>query len=54
MCSTFTTSLLVLMAVATWKLSLKMLFWYALKPSKTRPSGVLLCAEAPSTFVKTT
>jgi len=53
MCSKFTTLLLVLMGAAMWKLSWKMLLWYATKPTKTQPNGHLLCAEAPSTFVKT-
>lgn len=54
MCSKFTILLSVLMGAAMWKLLWKTLLSSALKPTSTRPSGALLCAEAPSTFVKTT
>ena len=43
---------LILMAVVTWKLLWRTLLWSCLKPTTTQLSGALLCAEAPSTFVK--
>ena len=54
MSSKFMTLGLILMAVVTWKLLWRTLLWSFLKPSTTQPSGALLCAEAPSTFVKMT
>lgn len=54
MSSKFMTLGLILMAVVTWKLLWRTLLWSCLKPTTTQLSGALLCAEAPSTFVKMT
>lgn len=54
MCSKSTILLLVLVGAATWRLLWTTLLWSAIKPTKTQKNGHLLCAEAPSTFVKTT
>ena len=50
----FMTLASILMAVVMWRLLLKMLLSSCLKPTTTQLSGALLCAEAPSTFVKMT
>jgi len=50
----FMTLALILMAVVTWKLLWRTLLSSCLKPTTTRLNGGLLCAEAPSTFVKMT
>lgn len=54
MCSKFTILLSVLMGAAMWKLLWKTLLSPVSKPTSIHPNGALLCAEAPSTFVKTT
>jgi len=54
MFSKSTILLSVLMGVAMLRLLSMTLFWPVIRITKTQQSGHLLCAEAPSTFVKTT